>query len=81
LELANGIWYKPDFFVPGSSYISSEVGSLAYPEQSIAWEVKGPHAFRGGMENLKVAARVHPWCRFYLVWKLDGMWKEQEVLP
>jgi hypothetical protein len=72
LELATGLWYTPDFFVSAS---------VSYPEKSIAWEVKGPHAFGGALEKLKMAARVHPWCKFYLVWKLDGAWKEQEVLP
>lgn len=71
LELARGIWYKVDFFLPG---VKHSRGALAY-------EVKGPHAFRGGFENLKVAARVHPWVTFYLVWEFEGAWKRQEVLP
>lgn len=65
-KLGNGIWYKPDFFVP------------FIPE---AFEVKGPHAFRGGLENLKVAAHQYPMIRWMLVWKENGEWKEQEVLP
>lgn len=68
LELANGIWYKPDLFVPNGS------------DGPVVYEVKGPRAFRGGLENLKVAARVHRWCMFYLVWKDRGIWQRQSVL-
>lgn len=75
LELANGQWYKPDFFIP-SAFVRH-----ADWDKSVAYEVKGPHAFRGGFENLKTAARVHQWCKFYLVWKEGQEWKRQEVLP
>ena len=77
LELARGIWYKPDFFLPqGSKDIVDGVTPIAY-------EVKGPKVFRGGFENLKVAARVHGWIHFYLVWedKQTGAWQRQEILP
>lgn len=68
LELGNGIWYKPDFvtFYDGSIRV---------------YEVKGPHTFRGGLENLKVAASKFPMMHFCLVWKERGQWKSQEVLP
>ena len=68
LQLANGIWYKVDLVIPSICE---------------AWEVKGPHAFRGGFENLKMAARVHPWLKFHLVWKHDrtGEWQQQDILP
>jgi len=65
-KLANGIWYKPDFV-------------SAYGRKCI--EVKGPHAFRGGFENLKVAASQYPWIKWVLVWKEDGQWQEQVILP
>jgi hypothetical protein len=65
-RLGNGIWYKPDGFDP---------------KTQIAVEVKGPHAFRGGFENLKVAASLYPMIRWRLVWKQDGQWQEQEILP
>lgn len=65
-KLANGIWYKPDF-------VCFKV--------STCWEVKGPHAFRGGFENLKVAANKYPEFKWVLVWKEHGAWKEQHVLP
>lgn len=78
LELARGIWYKPDFFLPAVVGGKDCVG-----RQALAYEVKGPKVFRGGFENLKVAARVHPWIRFYLVWEDedDGHWERQEILP
>lgn len=77
LELARGIWYKPDFFIPDAMLHLGTGKTLA-----IAYEVKGPHAFRGGFENLKVAARVHPWVKFFLVWEDNGrVWQRQEVLP
>lgn len=66
LQLANGAWYKPDFFVPS---------------ELLFIEVKGPHAFRGGFEFLKMAAAAHPWAKFRLVWKAGDQWRFQEVLP
>ena len=71
-KLGNGIWYKPDFaahFTQGAR------------EGITCWEVKGPHAFRGGFENLKVAASLYPEVRWTLVWKKDGKWQRQEVMP
>jgi hypothetical protein len=68
-KLGNGIWFKPDFvqFCPNMGIT--------------AFEVKGPHAFRGGFENLKVAASLWPQVRWVLVWKESGSWKHQEILP
>lgn len=67
-RLGNGIFYKPDFVVFSSVLI-------------YAYEVKGPHAFRGGFENLKVAAGMYPAIYWTLIWKEDGQWKEQVVKP
>jgi hypothetical protein len=67
-QLANGLWYKPDFVV----------FTYAGPD---CYEVKGPHAFRGGFENLKMAARLYPFLKWKLAWKENGIWKEQVVLP
>lgn len=67
-RLGNGIWYKPDF-----------TGTVDLRET--AWEVKGPHAFRGGFENLKVAASAYPEIKWVLAWKEQGRWLTQEVLP
>lgn len=65
-KLANGLWYKPDF--------------VCFTVKT-CWEIKGPHAFRGGFENLKVAASQYPDFKWVLTWKQDGGWKEQVVLP
>lgn len=68
-ELARGIWYKPD--------VTAILEGFEH-----AWEVKGPKVFRGGLENLKVAARVWPSCYWWLVWKdpATGAWQYQRVL-
>ena len=73
-RLANGLWYKPDF--------TALVLDLARgADRETAWEVKGPFAYRGGFENLKMAASTFPDVKFVLVWKEAGMWKEQIILP
>lgn len=72
--LGNGIWYKPDF-------ICFPVGFDSQDTRMRAFEVKGPHAFRGGFENLKVAAHNYVSIIWILAWKEDGQWKEQRVLP
>lgn len=68
-KLGNGIWYKPD------------VVCLNFNGSFACWEVKGPHAFRGGFENLKVAANQYPEIMWKLVWNENNRWQEQEVLP
>ena len=68
-RLGNGIWYCPDF-------VRIPLDNL--PMQAI--EVKGPHAFRGGFENLKVAANLYPEITWVLVWKDNGIWQEQIIL-
>ena len=68
-KLGNGIWYKPDITCPYFNGIFT------------CWEVKGPFAHRGGFENLKVAASKYPEFKWILVWKENGQWKEQTVLP
>lgn len=66
--LANGLWYKPDF----TAVIAGE---------ETAWEVKGPKAWRGGFENLKVAASTWPEVRWILVWEIEHEWRFQVVVP
>ena len=68
LSLGNGIRYTPDW-----------IDMTVHPVR--VWECKGPHAFRGGFENLKVAARMYQEIKFTLVWKDEGQWKQQEILP
>lgn len=82
LELARGIWYKPDFFLPAAFSRMPAGGGKGRHRGALAYEVKGPKVFRGGFENLKVAARVHPWITFYLVWEDEktGRWDRQEIL-
>ena len=65
--LARGLWYKPDFVILSPHFM--------------AFEVKGPHAFRGGFENLKMAAHQYPQIHWRLVWKENNQWQEQTVLP
>lgn len=68
VRLGNGIWFKVDFFV------FADLGLMAY-------EVKGPHAFRGGFENLKVAASTYQNIFWSLAWKDGGQWQLQEMYP
>lgn len=74
-RLGNGIWYKPDFTCSNWPDGDERVET--------AWEVKGPRAFRGGFENLKVAASLYPEVRWLLVWKdkTTGEWQGQHILP
>lgn len=69
-ELGTGIWYKPDM-----------TGNDTRDGRETCYEVKGPHAFRGGFENLKIAARVWPEVKWILVWKDSYEWKQQTILP
>lgn len=66
-RLANGLWYKPDL-------------TAVMDGQEYAWEAKGPHAFRGGFENLKFAATAWPEVKWILMWKNDDGWRSQEIL-
>jgi hypothetical protein len=72
-RLGNGIWYKPDII---RAIKDAQVGM----GMSI-YEVKGPFAFRGGFENLKVAASLYPEHDWHLIWKEDGKWLRQHILP
>jgi hypothetical protein len=68
-KLANGLWYKPDF-------------TFIYPDgRWYCYEVKGPHSFRGGFENLKMAASKYPEIQWMLFWEEHGKWLRQEVIP
>jgi len=73
-KLANGLWYKPDFTC--SAYPCD-----MEPLRETAWEIKGPFVFRGGFENLKMAAAAWPEVRFILTWKEQGEWCRQIILP
>lgn len=71
LRLANGLTYTPDFVVTGEAHPVS------------VYEVKGPHAFDGALDKLKMAASVYRHWFFWLVWKdaASKEWKIQRVLP
>ena len=66
-RLGNGIWYKPDFV------------QIRPSGRWTIYEVKGPHAFRGGLENLKIAASQYPLIQWVLAWKEGGEWVTQEI--
>lgn len=67
-KLANGLWYKPDL-------------TAVMDGREFAWEAKGPHAFRGGFENLKFAATAWPEVNWTLIWKDGNGWRSQKILP
>lgn len=70
-RLANGSAYTPDI-------------TAIIAGQETAWECKGPKVFRGGFENLKMAAALWPEVKWILVWEevpVSGPWHEQEILP
>jgi hypothetical protein len=73
LRLANGLTYEPDI-----------IGILATGDHSSivsAHEAKGPHAYDGALDKLKMAAHEWPSVSFWLHWKKDGQWLAQEVFP
>lgn len=80
VKLASGTWYKPDFFLMRDPGVTVNY-DFPSKDRVIAWEVKGPHAFRGGKEFLKIAAYQYPEIKFVLVWKENGQWVTQEILP
>lgn len=70
LWLANGLTYTPDHVV-------------SHPGITIVYEVKGPHAFDGSLDKLKMAAAKYQHWEFWLVWKdkTSKEWMKQRVLP
>lgn len=72
LRLANGVVYTPDVIA----------NPICLPTARLrAYEIKGPHAWDDSIVKLKVAAGTWPTIQFTLVWKQDGQWQEQIVLP
>ena len=70
-RLANGAWYKPDLM----AWMNCRM---------VCWETKGPKQAKNvarGILTIKVAAALWPEVLFILVWKENGEWKQQEVLP
>jgi hypothetical protein len=68
--IANGLRFTPDWT---ASYWDGRVET--------AWEVKGPRAWDGALDKLKMAATAWPEVRWILVWKEMGQWQSQEILP
>lgn len=72
LVLANGVRFTPDLFTP----------TLA--DGPTFWETKG-HMRDDASVKIKVAARLHPWAKFYLATKRPkkkgGGWITERVLP
>ena len=74
VRLANGAWYKGDVTATNKGPI---------PRLHV-WEVKGGKGMKGvakGTLALKVAAAQYPEICWTLVWKENGKWQAQEVLP
>ena len=70
-KLANGAWYKPDM-------------TAKVQGRETAWECKGPKQMKNmarGMLTIKVAAAQWPDVEFRLVWKQDGRFHQQIILP
>lgn len=68
LRLGNGLKYTPDWVVCISL-------------RTYCFEVKGKHVWDDSIAKLKMAATVYPKWGWYLVWKQDGQWSMQKVLP
>lgn len=69
LRICNGLRYTPDAVV------------LCKGKDVQAYEVKGKHAWDDAIAKLKMAAHEYPAIRFVLVWKDNGRWQEQVVMP
>lgn len=70
-RIANGVAYTPDF--------TAMVGGKPF-----AWECKGPRKVRWsakGAMTTKMAAQQYPEWTWIYVWKEDGEWRTQIVLP
>ncbi len=70
-RLCNGVTYTPDVFAA----TWQEAG------RPTAWEVKGKHAWDDAIVKIKMAAHEWPEIDWWLVWKENGVWKTQRILP
>lgn len=71
VKIGNGAWFKVDHcaFIEG---------------KWTAWEVKGPKEGKNvarGLLALKCASKSFPEVEWILVWKQNGIWSQQIVLP
>ena len=70
-QIGNGAWFKPDL-------------SATIEGRLTCWECKGPKEGKNvarGILALKTAAHEFPDIVFILVWKENGEWKQQRILP
>jgi len=69
-RLANGLRFTPD---------------LTYwdptKDKPCADEVKGRHAWDDSIAKLKMAASLYPEWRWRLVYKVEGQWRTETILP
>jgi hypothetical protein len=72
-RLANGLRYTPDF----TAIDADDNDNLS----EMAWEVKGKWVDGDSFPKLKMAATVWPEVQWTLVWKENGVWKQQRILP
>lgn len=70
VKIARSSWFKVDF-------------CACVDGQWVAWEVKGNKGknIDRGKLALKVAASAYPEVKWFLVWRIDGQWQRQEILP
>lgn len=72
LRLPGGVFYTPDFVWSG-------------PTRPFIYEVKGPKASKGranGERIFKIAAGYWSSCfTFIFVWREDGQWQQQVIVP
>lgn len=80
-KLANGVWYKPD--ITCQRHLDPSCDSLSMAVKETCWECKGNKGknIDRGIVMLKLAASQWPEVRWFLVWRNDEGWNEQEVLP
>ena len=73
-KLANGLRYTPDLFCFDYRHTDSII-------RSTAWEVKGRWFTDDANAKLKMFASLYPEILVMLVWKQNGQWISQIVLP
>lgn len=73
-RLANGCKYTPDI-------LAFRWPDLKGPDRATAWEVKGKWFPDDAKAKLKMFAHEYREIRVVLLWKQNGQWCEQEILP
>lgn len=73
-KLANGVKYTPDF-------VTTHLDMERRCSVITGWEVKGKHAWDDAIVKIKIAAHEWPEITWKMVWKENGNWKQQTILP